>query len=350
LKVHIMDLVTGDRLQVDVFNRYGVLVLQKNSPLSNDEIVKLMQHGIDYVDIEPVATEPQTDADITTSDSTQKIKPLFNEAISGFEDIFMSALSNGTFDDDKVNNILEPMVDGLTQQKDVVSLLLLLSDHNNDDYTYNHSLQVGMLSYYIASWLGYPKEEAYLISKAGYLIDIGKSKLSSDILTKPGKLTPEEYEEVKKHSQYSHDIILNSTGDELSALVALQHHERGDGTGYPQGLHDNDIHPYAKITAVADVYTAMTSNRVYQSKDELLTVLRELNSLSFGKLSPEPTQTLIKHLLPNFIGKKVLLSSGEIGSIIMTNQLDFFRPLVQTDSGFIDLSKERELAITEVYL
>ena len=343
LKVHIMDLSPGDRLQNDVFNHFGVFVLQKGCELSNDSIVKLMQHGIDYVDIEPQTLDAEF-----PSDPAFRAKPILDEAVDGFEQLFLEALTKGTIDEAKVDQLLEPMISGLDNQKDVVSLLLMIGD--GDNYTYHHSMQVGMLSYYIASWLGYPKEEAYKAGKAGYLIDIGKCKVSQSILSKPGKLTPEEFEEVKRHAEYSHEIILNSTGDELSALVALQHHEREDGSGYPHGLTSKDIHPFAKIAAVADVYSAMTSNRVYRSKQELLSVLRELNSLSFGQLSPEPTQALIRHLLPNFIGKKVMLSTGEIGSIVMTNQTDFFRPLVKTDSRFIDLSKERETSIAEVYL
>lgn len=343
LKVHIMDLSPGDRLQNDVFNHFGVFVLQKGCELSNDSIVKLMQHGIDYVDIEPQTLDAEF-----PSDPAFRAKPILDEAVDGFEQLFLEALTKGTIDEAKVDQLLEPMISELDNQKDVVSLLLMIGD--GDNYTYHHSMQVGMLSYYIASWLGYPKEEAYKAGKAGYLIDIGKCKVSQSILSKPGKLTPEEFEEVKRHAEYSHEIILNSTGDELSALVALQHHEREDGSGYPHGLTSKDIHPFAKIAAVADVYSAMTSNRVYRSKQELLSVLRELNSLSFGQLSPEPTQALIRHLLPNFIGKKVMLSTGEIGSIVMTNQTDFFRPLVKTDSRFIDLSKERETSIAEVYL
>lgn len=343
-----MELQPGDRLQEDIFNRFGVLVLQKGTDLTNESIVRLIQHGTDYVDIEPKLA-PQSKPSLSDSElPAYKVKPFLDEAIDGFEEIFLEALSSGTFNDTKVDQLLEPMVSQLIGQKDVVSLLLLLSD--DDNYTYNHSMQVGMLSYYIASWLGYPKEEAYKAGKAGYLIDIGKCKIPHEILSKPGKLTSEEFEEVKKHTIYGYDIIMNSTGDELTALVALQHHEREDGSGYPDGLRDREIHPFAKIAAVADIYTAMTSNRVYQSKQELLAVLRELNTLSFGQLSPEPTQALISHMLPNFIGKKVLLNSGEVGSIVMTNQLDFFRPLVQTDARFIDLSKERQTSIAEVYI
>lgn len=344
-----MDIQPGDHLQADVFNHFGVLILQKGQELSSSAIAKLMQHGIDYVDIQPQAVNVQVPKAELLSPQVQKMKAFFDSAIESFESLFEDVITKGTFDKEQVDQTLDPIVNQLAAQKDVVSLLLLLNE-NNDNYTYNHSLQVGMLSYYIAVWLGYAQEDAYLAGKAGYLIDIGKCKIPQDILHKPGKLTPEEFAEMKRHTLYGHEIILNSTGDELSALIALQHHERDDGSGYPKGLHVSQIHPFAKIAAVADVYSAMTSNRVYQSKKELLTVLRELNELSFGKLSPEPTQALINHLLPNFIGKKVLLSSGEVGSIVMTNPSDFFRPLVKADTRFIDLSKMRDIAITEVYL
>ncbi|WP_212940912.1 HD-GYP domain-containing protein [Paenibacillus antibioticophila] len=349
MRVHIMDIQPGDQLEADVFNHFGVLILQKDQELSSSAIVKLMQHGIDYIDIRPHKVNVEVPKAELLPPQVQKMKALFDGAIDGFESLFEDVITKGTFDNEQVDRTFDPIVNQLAAQKDVVSLLLLLNDNNNN-YTYNHSLQVGMLSYYIAIWLGYPQEDAYLAGKAGYLIDIGKCKIPQDILHKPGKLTPEEFEEIKLHTTYGHEIILNSTGDELSALIALQHHEREDGSGYPKGLHGSEIHPFAKIAAVADVYSAMTSNRIYQSKKELLTVLRELNELSFGKLSPEPTQVLINHLIPNFIGKKVLLSSGEIGSIVMTNQSDFFRPLVKADSRFVDLSKMRDIAITEVYM
>lgn len=348
LKVHIMDLSPGDLLQRDVFNHVGVFVLQKGAELTSEAIAKLIQHGIDYVEIEPKTVKADSPSFKPTVKPVQRAKAYLDEGVDKFEEIFLEALTNGRFNESKVDQYMKPLLSELEVQKDVVSLLLSIED--NDHYTYNHSIQVSMLCYYIAAWLGYSREEAHQVGKAGYLMDIGKCKVPAGILSKPGKLTPEEFEEVKLHTTYGHDIIMESTGDELAALVALQHHEREDGSGYPHGLRGDEIHPYAKIAAVADVYSAMASNRAYGSKQELLSVLRELNSLGFGKLSPEPTQALIRHLLPNFIGKKVLLNSGESGSIIMTNHTDFFRPLVQTETRFVDLSKEREVFIAEVYL
>ncbi|GAF06292.1 HDIG domain protein [Paenibacillus pini JCM 16418] len=174
--------------------------------------------------------------------------------------------------------------------------------------------------------------------------------IPGSLLNKPGKLTAEEYKEMKRHTVYGYDIIRDSTSDEVSALVALQHHERGDSSGYPNARGENDIHPFSQITAVADVFSAMTTNRVYQSKQELLAVLRELYGLSFGKLSAKPTQIFIRHMIPNFIGKRVLLTSGENGIIVMTNPADFFRPLVQTDERFANLSTEREISIEQIYM
>lgn len=343
MRRHVMELAPGDRIENDIFNNNGVFVLSKGTVLSNDSIVKLVQHSIDYVDVELVTESAEPPAS-----PIQKMELQFNDAIEAFENIFLESLATGKFDQNDVDDLLEPLMEQLTSQKDVVSLLLMLD--KKDNYTYNHSMQVGMLSYYIALWLNYPHDEAYKAGKAGFLHDIGKSMIAPEILNKPGKLTTEEYDEVKRHTTYGCEIIRNSTTDEISALVALQHHEREDGSGYPQGLTSSEIHPFAKITAIADVYSAMTSNRVYQNKQELITVLHELYRLSFGKFSPEPTQAFIRHMLPNFIGKRVRLSSGELGSIVMTNPSDFFRPLVKTDTRFADLSREPNIDIQEVFV
>lgn len=347
MRVHVTDLKPGDLLKSDVYNSTGLHMLMKGSTLSEDDIFKLLQHGIDYADVEHTASNEHSDAQTLPSDQTRRLQTLFDDTIKGTEVLFKQALEKGFIDDEQVNEIVVPLTTQLEKQKDVVSLLLMLDGDN--EYTYNHSLQVGMLSFYIACWMGYDPDECLTVAKAGYLHDIGKSKIPAEILHKPGKLTYEEFEEMKKHTSYGYEIIKKSTQSEILATVALQHHEREDGSGYPFGLKGDEIHPYSRITAVADVYSAMTTNRVYQTKQELISVLCELYSLSFGQLNGEATQELIKHMLPNFIGKRVLLSTGENGLIVMNNPADYFRPLVQTSSAFIDLAKERDIAIVEIY-
>lgn len=345
MRVHVTDLKPGDYLSENTFSSRGIHVLSKGTQLRVDEISKLMQHGVDYVDIEAREEIQFTSGKALT---IQVVASNFDNMIEGFESLYLEALAKGSFNQSLVDDVLQPLLGSLDKHKDVVSLLLLLD--RDDNYTYNHSLQVGMLCYYIASWLGYTKAESYAISRAGYLIDIGKCRISPELLNKPGKLTAEEFEEVKRHTTYGYEIIRNSMADNNTALVALQHHEREDGSGYPGKLTKSEIHPYAQIAAIADVYSAMTTPRVYQSKQELISVLREIHNLSFGKLNGKSVHAFIQHLMPNFIGKRVLLSTGDMGIIIMNNQMDVFRPLVQIENRFCDLSRERSVAIVEIYM
>jgi putative nucleotidyltransferase with HDIG domain len=347
LKVHVTDLQPGDRLLTDTFSESGIHVLPKGTELNEEEIRKLMKHGVGYADIEPAVQKP-INVMIHQHELLQKTKPFLEQAVDGFESMYLEALATGRFNETMVDDIMEPLVDQLKGHKDVVSLMLCIDQ--NDDYTYNHSMQVGILSYYIASWLGFSKEEAYEAGRAGYLHDIGKCQIPSSLLNKPAKLTAEEFEEMKKHTIYGYEIIRNSSSDTIPALVALQHHERDDGSGYPHAIQKNEIHPFSRITAVADVFSAMSMNRVYQSKQELLTVMRELHTMSFGKLSANATQVFIRHMLPNFIGKKVILSTKEKGTIIMTSPADYFRPLVKTGDRFLDLSSRRDIGIDQILL
>lgn len=353
MKVHVSDLQIGDRLSHDTFNGYGLHVLSKGTLLFEKEISRLFQHQIEYVDVED-RSNGQDVADTRTLETTLSpkwlptVQPLYENAIKSFEKLFKSAISSGQVDMEHFDKAVSPLLDNLQLERDVVSLLLLLN--TSDDYTYQHSMQVGMLSYYLALWMGYPNEEALTIGRAGFLHDIGKSKISPHILNKPGKLTKEEFDEVKKHPQYGHDIIVNSLHEEYAAIGALQHHERSNGSGYPHGLTSEQIHPVAKIISVVDIYSAMISQRVYQDKRDLLYVLRELYRLSFEELDPQTTHTFIKHMIPNFIGKSIELESGESGMIVMTHPTEFFRPLIRVGGRFIDMSMERHYEIKHVYL
>lgn len=344
MKVHVTDLKHGDCLLTDTFNSVGLHVLPKGTVVQREEITILIRHKIEYVDIEPRSTaRPESGSSLQ-----QSLKVNMDLTIQSYESIFLEALTKGSFTQSMVDNTLQPLLESLDEQKDVVSLLLLFERDDID--TYNHSLQVGLLSYYIAGWLGHSKAERYEISRAGYLHDIGKSQVPSAILHHQGSLTPAEAEELRRHTTYGYDIISKSMKDETTALVALQHHEYEDGSGYPGQLHKNDIHPYTRIVAVANAYIGMTTSRGNQPKQGLVAVLRKVHELGFGKLNGNAVQALTGHLLPNFVGKSVQLSNGETGVIVMNNPLDMFKPLVKVDETFRDLSKERNLSVEEVLI
>lgn len=352
MRVHITDVRSGDRIAEDIFNAFGLHVLSKGTALNDREISRLYQHQVDFIEIERRAGQA---ANPVPSPYNPLLRPLYQDAVAGAEQLFERALADGKIYEDDVKESFQPLVDNFKTERDVVSLLLMLN--SQDDYTYQHSVQVGMLSYYIARWIGWNEEDTVRAGKAGFLHDVGKCKISDAILNKPQRLTDEEFNEVKNHSQYGYDILKTSIDDAGISLAALQHHERMDGSGYPLGLKGDDIHPMARIVAVADVYSAMISSRVYKEKRDLLVVLKEMHEMSFNALDPDITHTFIRHMVPNFIGKRVELTDGQFGTIVLTNPSDYFRPLIRLDNDnddedetFIDLSSQRTYEIKQIFM
>ena len=132
----------------------------------------------------------------------------------------------------------------------------------------------------IALGYGMSPEEAGVLRMAASMHDIGKIGIPDSVLHKPGKFTPEEYEIMKKHCQLGCDMLKNSNRSimKAAAIIALEHHEKYDGTGYPKGLKGEDIHIYGRITAIADVFDALGRQRVYKNAwkvDEIFEYLRK---------------------------------------------------------------------------
>ncbi|AWB44920.1 HD family phosphohydrolase [Paenibacillus sp. CAA11] len=351
MRTHVMELVSGDQLKSDTFNQAGLHVLAKGTRIRNEEIALLIRQSIDYVDIEPrqISIDGSSEEEQSFAHSfSQRLRDNFEFTIQAYQSVFLEALTNGKINQDSIEEKFLSLLEVVDERKDVVSLLLSLG--REDVNLYNHSLQVGLLSFYIAIWLGYSREESYEVSKAGYLHDIGKSKVRQSIRNHPEDLSLEELDELKRHTSYGYELIRKSLNDEALALAALQHHELEDGSGYPLGIGKGEIHPYAQIVAVANAYIERTSSRSGEPKPGLLTILKEIHELGFGKLNEKPVQALTRNLLPNFIGKNAKLSTGETATIVYNNPTDIFRPLVKVGEEFRDLSKERDISIEEIFI
>lgn len=170
------------------------------------------------------------------------------------------------------------IVDMILDEEETSNQLLNITDH--DLYTYAHSVNVGILSVMLASRVLDRKEHNLKELGAGFFLhDLGKVKVDPEIINKPGKLTPEEFSQMKKHSEFGYQVLQNAgqLSEEIGHIV-MQHHERVDGKGYPQGLAKDEIHIYARICSIADVYDALTSERSYKksmSPFEALVIIRD---------------------------------------------------------------------------
>ncbi len=158
----------------------------------------------------------------------------------------------------------------INTQKEVVEKMGAIGETRSKE-TGDHVKRVAEYSYLLAKLYGLSEEEALLLKQASPMHDIGKVGIPDNILNKPGKLTPEEFEVMKDHARIGYEMLKHSKRDILkaSAVVAYSHHEKWDGSGYPLGLSKDDIHIFGRITAIADVFDALGHDRVYKKAWDL---------------------------------------------------------------------------------
>ena len=216
-----------------------------------------------------------------------------------------------------------------------------------DDLTYVHSMNVALICNVMAGWLGKSQEETDLITMAGLLHDIGKLKMPVDIITKPEKLTDEEYEIIKSHPTLGHDILLESNVDERIKNAVWMHHERYDGGGYPNGLVGEQIDDIARIVAIADVYDAMTANRVYRNGLCPFKVIAHFER-DMSIYDPRYILLFLEKTAETYVSNKVLLSNGKEGKIIMINKMSLSQPVVMVGDKIYDLAKQKDITIEQL--
>jgi HD-GYP domain-containing protein (c-di-GMP phosphodiesterase class II) len=176
------------------------------------------------------------------------------------------------------DKVVTSYIDLVLSSREAARYLFALSA--SDAYTFSHSVNVCTFCLLIGEKM-YGQDKAILweLGMSGLLHDVGKTMVDQEILFKPARLSEAEMQEVRKHVLYSHQLIKEHGLPESVQAAGLSHHERMDGTGYPEGLKGSDTHAYAKIAAVSDVYDAITSNRVYKKERPHLFALTEMSTI-----------------------------------------------------------------------
>ncbi|MGE5623490.1 MAG: HD-GYP domain-containing protein [Methanocella sp.] len=204
--------------------------------------------------------------------------------------------------------------------------------HDRDKYTFHHCIGVGVIATLAGKWCGLESDELAGLASAGAMHDVGKAFIAPEILGKPGRLTPEEFAAIKRHTILGQEVLAGVLGPEsVAAAVALEYHERRDGTGYPDGLKGDESRLESRIVAVADVFHAMTSERTYRHRRLDLAVLAQLRTDGFGLLDPVVVQTFLARMIPSSFGSRVRLSDGRIGRIAFISEQYPERPLIEMD-------------------
>lgn len=236
------------------------------------------------------------------------------------------------------------------------ALLCLTKIREKDDYLLEHSLNVAILLANFANYLGMSEDEVQDLSYAGFLHDLGKIKIPDEILHKPGRLTDSEMEVMKGHVKHGVDY-LKSTEIAPPLIQAIsEHHERLDGLGYPAGTKGDDISQAGRMLAIADMYDALTADRVYKSGMSSQRAFSILMSDAPTRLDQSLVQQFIKCLGVYPVGSLVLLSNDRL-AMVLEQKDSPLTPLVKVFYSVrnnhyltpkdIDLSSDKTVSITK---
>ena len=312
-----------------IWNEAGHPLLQKGVVVTDHILLRLKQLHIKYVYIEDKISYGIEIEETVLPEVRNKVVNKITESFHSVKEVKSGKASFVLEQQSKeIGQIVEDLLDSILDSEEV--LTVLTDAYLYDEYLYQHSFQVTLYSLAIAKEMGYSYEDLRLIGIGAMLHDVGKLLISTDILLKPNRLTNEEYDEMKQHARYGYDLLRNlHSVSLLVAHCAFQHHERIDGSGYPRGLVDFEIHPFAKIIGVADVFDAVTSNRVYREKLLPSQGIAIIQAGSGTLFSPRVVEALFKSVVHYPNGTILLLSDGRRGIVSKQNMKHPDRPYLR---------------------
>ena len=254
----------------------------------------------------------------------------FVDSVDNLKNVFSKVvMHNEQIDGESILSDVENVVSKGRNSIHILDMLQCMRGY--DDVTYVHSVNVALLSNMIGR-IVYPDisdEELKVLTLAGLLHDIGKMMVPDNIIQKKGRLTLPEYNLVKTHVLFGNNILKGIDNlDPRIAEVAMRHHERCDGTGYPGGYKREQIEPFARIVAIADTYDAMTSDRAYRAAICPFDVIEMFEREGIVKYDVAFLLPFLEKAVQAYMNTDVRLSTNQIGKVIMINKNEFSKPVV----------------------
>lgn len=346
--VFLSDLEEGMIVGKDLLTSTGILIIPAGIVITRPIIKHLLALGVESVCIDENAV-PDT-AELREKEQFRKFNKKYVYAKDKLNNTFGGVI-NKKIDKTEIEKIIDESWNMLGEDYNTYNMLgMLYSMHSYSDTTYMHCMNVGMIASIIGKWLGWDSSEIKILNACGMFHDIGKMQIPKEILDKPGKLTDNEYEIMKSHTVKGYHLIKDFGLDRRIVNCTLLHHERCNGSGYPFGLKGDKIDEYSKIVAIADVYEAMTANRVYRGPVCPFDVVAQFENNGFDLYETKYLLVFLQNIVDSYLHSKVKLNNGEKAEIILINRQRGSKPVVMTTSGRpVDLSKEPGLRIEQVY-
>lgn len=359
--VRVPELKLGTVIAEDIFAHTQFPIIQKDTKISHEHLHIFKAFNIKNVlinfdeNIKKGLNSLEEDKDIETFISSYSLpiyntfEKLYSDSVMLYKKEFANWSAGARVDIAKIRVSILPLVEKILDNRSYIFDLNTYS--NPKDYLYHHCIATGLIAGVIAQKLGLDRGNCIQMALAGTLADCGMSKVPIKIREKKEALTSLEFAEIRKHPIHSYTMIKDFPVLKREMKEAVfKHHERLDGSGYPTGTKIPSSLDYSQIIAVADVFHAMTSERLYRTKQSPFIVIDMIKESEFGKFDIKVVQALVGIIVELPIGTKVELSNLERGEIMFINNFAPTRPVVKLDSTgeILDLSTNKIFFISRI--
>ncbi len=341
-----------------VYDSWGTLLLNSGIEIKNEYIKHLQKLDIPAIYIVDNNIPDIEIEDVILDETRQKAKKMISNFIIELKNKPNKSVPQLIYANQGIKNVLQEIIDQLLANP---NLIINLADiRTADSYTFAHSVNVAVMALSTGISLQIPRSRLRNIGMGALLHDLGKILIPNHILNKKGKLTKKEFEEIKKHPRFGYEMFRTQRGyvNAATALIIYQHHERMNGEGYPEKLKGEQIHTFARICAVADVYDALVSDRPYRLAFQPHIALQILES-SVEEFDTDILRIFFQHIAAYPIGTFVGLNNGLVG-IVTYNKAGFpYRPKIRIlghKEGFeplkpyeLNLMEKLNIVIKEVF-
>lgn len=342
-------------IKADVYTNSGVVIVPKDTVVSKEVCSLLAKHHIAEVTIgcdKPVPQEKAPAPQVWTPNLDPEKLEDFKQTFRITEDALSQSLKDIVYRDEEVDiPLLLSMVNSIVEKSDnemnLCDMLFFMKE--SESSLYSHAINTSLFGQLLAKWANLSEKDIEAVGIAGLLHDIGILKCLEE-----GEVFTTFHDEMEKnccenHVAYSYNLCKDKAIDIRIKQAILTHHERLDESGFPLGVSQKNINEISRILAIADIYDTLTMAENDVNRLSPFEALSRLEDISFGKLDPRLLMIFLEHITQNFIQHKVLLSTGDTGSIVMINKMNLPKPLIQLDNGgFIDLSSRRDVFIQKV--
>ena len=328
----------GDVLAADIYGTDGYTLLITKDTVLNDYIKNsLMNHGVNTIDIYDAKGDSEL-ADVTD---------MYISTVNEAKNIFRDIITAGTVKTQQLIDIADRIYVHINRNEEIIKCMSCV--RSSDEYTFIHSVNVAFYSMMLAKWLNLSASEINEAILAGLLHDVGKMKVPPEVLNKAAKLTKDEFDIIKEHTLYGYELVSNIKGlsNDIKDAVLL-HHERMDGSGYPFGYKADKLNKYTRIVAIADVFDAMTAERVYKRQSTPFEAFGVFQAEGARIFDIGMLNTFMSRMPSYLTGIKVLLSNGEAGDIVFVPLQSVTSPIIKIKDDYLDLASIQTIKIDKL--